>query len=249
MPNSTILAIPQVGAAQNNKYITINNAVAALEGATQARYNNTTAGTGITISEADAVAYVYYRVSGASANFDLTFPATVDGNTTQRFIAVFNADATYDCTITSGGVDEVIIGPGEGALVFIYGNSVVAISIQAAVITSYPYDFGGYVPGLPGVGEEVFKFVAVRAITLADDFAGSYGHAGVNPTSTATFTVAKNGSTVGSIVISTGGTFTFSTTGAGVSLAAGDRLSVTSPSPQDATLSNVAFTFAGSRPV
>jgi hypothetical protein len=42
--------------------------------------------------------------------------------------------------------------------------------------------------------------------------------------------------------------FTFMTTGgASQSFAPGDRLTITAPSPQDATLSDVAITLAGTR--
>ena len=62
----------------------------------------------------------------------------------------------------------------------------------------------------------------------------------------AVLTIKKNVTSIGTINISTGGvvTFTFS---AAVSFAAGDKLSVVTPSPQDTTLADVSITFMGSR--
>lgn len=111
-----------------------------------------------------------------------------------------------------------------------------------------PYDVAVGLSGKPGASALVLIFTAVRAVSFAGNFAGSSGTVGVNPTATATYTVSKNGSNIGTVAVSTGGTVTFTTTaGAAQSLAAGDRLTVTAPASQDATLSNVAFTLAGTR--
>lgn len=113
---------------------------------------------------------------------------------------------------------------------------------------SQPYDLVSSLPGLPGSGALVFLFTARMTINFAGNFAGSEGSVGVNPTSTATYTVNKNGSSIGTIVVSTGGVVTFTTTsGTAKSLASGDRMTITAPSPQDATLADVAITIAGTR--
>lgn len=102
--------------------------------------------------------------------------------------------------------------------------------------------------GMPGASATVFLFTAPVAISFAGNFAGSFGSVGVNPTATATYSVKKNGSSVGTIVISTGGVVTFTTTsGASQSLAAGDVLAVVGPTSQDATLANGAYTLYGTR--
>ena len=79
------------------------------------------------------------------------------------------------------------------------------------------------------------------------NFAGSTGHCGGNPTSTAVYTVYKNASSIGTVTIATSGGFTFATTaGAAQSFVAGDTLSILTPAA-DATLSSVTMTFAGTR--
>jgi len=110
------------------------------------------------------------------------------------------------------------------------------------------YDLVSSFVGNPGDGATVMILTFTRSVTFAANFSGSQGTVGTNPTATATYTVNKNGSSVGTIQISTAGAFTFATSGgAAVSFAAGDRLTITAPSPQDATLADVGITLAGTR--
>ena len=116
------------------------------------------------------------------------------------------------------------------------------------VSTAAPYDIASGLAGKPGASALVLIFSAPRAVSFAGNFANSKGTAGVNPTVTATYTINKNGSGIGTIAVSTGGVVTFTTSsGAAQALAIGDRLTVVAPSSQDATLADVAFTLAGTR--
>lgn len=115
-------------------------------------------------------------------------------------------------------------------------------------VLGQPYDVVFTLPGQPANGVTYPVITFKRTTTFAVDFAGSVGSVGTNPTSTATYTVKKNGSTVGQIVINTSGVFTFTTSGgAPISFSSGDRLEIVSPNPQDATLADVAITLAGTR--
>jgi VCBS repeat-containing protein len=98
----------------------------------------------------------------------------------------------------------------------------------------------------PEASEVLLLFVAEQAMVFADDFAGSRGNCGTNPTGSFAMDVQKNGVSVGTITISTGGAFTFATSGSSVSLAAGDVLKVVAPSSADATCANVAISLKGS---
>lgn len=121
------------------------------------------------------------------------------------------------------------------------------LSASSASSTPQPYDVTFAYAGAPP-NATVLQLICFRLpVTMAGNFAGSVGHCGGNPTSTAVYTVYKNGSVIGSVTISTGGVFTFATTGgASVSFAAGNTLSVLTPAT-DATLSSVTMTFAGTR--
>ncbi len=113
---------------------------------------------------------------------------------------------------------------------------------------SQPYDLICSFVGNPGNGAKVMIFTAARAITWPGNLAGSTGSLTTNPTATALYTGKVNGTTKLTVSISTGGAFTFATSGgAPVAMASGDRLVITGPSPQDASLADVGFTLAGVR--
>lgn len=250
MAAEPILNITQVAQDQANKYITINDAVQRLAAAGNDIHAITGIDTGpATISETEAVDHMVFSTAGGSADFDLEFPSTINSVNSQRVFMVQNLDATYACTVkaSTGTGAEVVVAAASTAILMITHEDVYLIASAAAGGGTVPYDIGLYIPGLPADGTEVLKFVAVRDFDLADDFAGSRGHVGVNPTATAAFDVKKNGTSIGSISISTGGVLTFATTGGAASFTAGDYLQLVNPTPQDATLSGVGITFAGTR--
>jgi hypothetical protein len=90
--------------------------------------------------------------------------------------------------------------------------------------------------------EPLLLFSCTEAVTLADDFAGSVGHVGTNPGLSFVMDVQKNGSSIGSITISTGGIITFATTGTTVNLVPGDQLKVLAPAATDGSIANVSIT-------
>jgi hypothetical protein len=121
-------------------------------------------------------------------------------------------------------------------------------SSSSNVVTATPYDAPFSLTGLPAANTEYAWMTAVRSISFPANFAGAMGTVAANPTSTATFTIKKNGTAIGTVVIATNGTYTFATTnGVAQSVVAKDRLTVTSPTVQDATLSGPAFTITGNR--
>jgi hypothetical protein len=241
--NSPILAIPEIAENQNNKYITHNNAIAWLEGAMNDILVKNAIGAGpVNLSEAEATKYFIYRLSGASAAFNLVFPAQINANNAKRVFAVRNEDSADSATVkaSTGTGATVVLAPGETAIIFQSYEDMYSLGVVNS------YDLAFYGSGKPGDGAEWGKYVATRAFKLFDQFAGSVGHCRVNPTATAAFDVQKNGSSIGSVSISTGGTFTFTTTGSALeSFAAGDRLTLVAPSPQDATLEDVSISFLG----
>lgn len=249
MSTTSLLNITEVGESQNNKYVTINNAFAALEQAANAALVNASVGAGPwAVTEAQVSRYAVFRASGGSAAFDVTLPSTVNAVNASRVVYFINEDTTYNATVkaSTGAGASVEFLPGESGAIYQTYEDVYTVS-KGVAAANPPYDVGLYIPDKPADNDEVFKFVAVRAIEWPDDFAGSYGHVGTNPTASAVFTVKKNGSTIGSITIGTGGAFTFATTGGATTLAAGDYLTIVSPTPQDSTLADVGFNLAGAR--
>lgn len=106
------------------------------------------------------------------------------------------------------------------------------------------------VVGKPSAGQLVCIYTSASTMVFPANFStpNSYGSVGANPTATATYTVYKNGSTVGTVQISTSGVFTFATSGGtSFTLSPGDRLTVVAPGSQDATLADVGITLVGTR--
>ncbi len=102
--------------------------------------------------------------------------------------------------------------------------------------------------GSPGAAAVVYLEKMARAIDFPANFSGSVGTVTTNPTATAAFDITKNGTTIGTASISTSGVFTFTTvSGTAKSLAIGDILKVTAPTPQDSTLADISFTLLGTR--
>ena len=123
------------------------------------------------------------------------------------------------------------------------GTSWVMVQPYSSVPVA-PYDVGSCVIDKPDAGATVAVIAIVRAFTIPSNFTGSSAKAGVAATAPATFTVNKNGSSIGTFAFAASGTTgTFS--GAGATFAAGDVISVVAPGSQDATLANIAFTIAG----
>ncbi len=98
---------------------------------------------------------------------------------------------------------------------------------SAPTWVSNPYDVVVSLTGKPGAGATVLLLTFPRTVWFAGNFSGSAGTVGTNPTSTATYTVNKNGSSAGTIVVSTGGTVTFTTSGGtSLSFSSGDRMTI-----------------------
>jgi hypothetical protein len=119
----------------------------------------------------------------------------------------------------------------------------VDISIATALSPfSLPYDLAGSVFGLPTASEAVLRFRAGRQFSMPAGQANAQAVAGVAATASATFTIAKNGAQIGTVVFSAGGTVgavTFTNT---VSVSVGDLITLTAPASADATLADVDFT-------
>jgi hypothetical protein len=179
-----------------------------------------------------------------SAGFSGALNGTV-GATTPASVAAtdLSASSTLKAPAAAPGspADGHIWADGAGAYARLGG-----VTRQLSTVT-FSADIASAVSGIVLSSQVVLRFVAPRAITLADDFAESLADADVAATAETVLTVAVNGSSVGTITIAASGTSgTFATTGGAVSLVAGDVVTVTGPATADATLAGLAITFAGS---
>lgn len=250
--NSPILAVPQVAADQNNKYITINDATEALESVTQDYIAFTSVGAGdVTLTDDEATRYAIYEVSGATGNFDLIFPAqNVDAQALRRLFVVNNKDTAYTCNVvTDAAGAAIVVKPGNKALLQQRGNDVILIGyFHDLMANALPYDVGVFIPGTPSASQVCLRYTAVRAFRFADNFASSDANVRTNPTATTTFDIKKNGTTIGTVAFSTAGAPTFTTSGTGYeTFAAGDILEIVAPGTPDATIADISITLLGER--
>ena len=138
-------------------------------------------------------------------------------------------------TADTGAIEEITVGAGLS----------LAGGVLSGAAQSYILSF--FFTSTPTAGETLLIHVAGRAFTIPADFAGALrSTVGVNPTASFALDVQKNGATIGTITVSTGGVVTATTTGGlAQSIAAGDVLTVLAPTPADATAANMACSIVG----
>lgn len=186
----------------------------------------------------------------ASTAVTLTLPAAAPSSTWVLFvenIGANNLSLSPNGLTLDGSSSSVTIPPGNGLIVFTDGTNYLTMR----GMSDKPVWFQTTVSSSPTAGQDCGQFIAPAACTFPPNFAApnSFGHCDVNPTSSATFTIYKNGTiNVGTFTINTSGAFTFATAGgAAISLNAGDWLTIIAPGTPDATLAGVGVMIVGSR--
>ena len=132
---------------------------------------------------------------------------------------------------------------GTSALTWAVGDYVACGTTAGSVGTSTGvYDIAGGVSGPIAGSQIVLYFLAVRALNIPANFAGSISEVLTAFTSAATYTIYHNGTSVGTISFAASGTAgTFSTSSA-FTMAVGDNMTIQAPSTADATAANLAIT-------
>lgn len=173
----------------------------------------------------------YQDAAGGGPNEN---PAVLDSSGNGTFF--FTRGVAYDVRITDA--NGVSVGRDLEGLI-VAGDS--TISTGAYIV---PFEHLSAIPiTLEVMGLHSFDV----AVTFPINFAGSTGVALTNPTASFVITVKKNGSTVGTVTIGTGGVFTFATSGsATVAFAINDYMHLLAPAGTDATLMNLTLSFLGS---
>ncbi len=149
----------------------------------------------------------------------------------------------------SGNTDEVATVSGA----FVAGNVVVSdafgnlIDGGSAPSASQPYDVVFSPNQVLGSGAVYDVVVFTRTVTFPGNFSGSKGNSRIHPATTQTITVSKNGTGIGTIVITSSGVFSFTTTsGAVVIYNAGDYMTYTNQGGADGAMV-VSVTLSGTR--
>lgn len=107
-----------------------------------------------------------------------------------------------------------------------------------------PYDIATFTQTKPTASEVVCYLKAVRAFKVPANFSGSVAGASVAATSSTTFQVQRNGSSIGSFAFSASATTATFSSSAETTFNAGDVLTIVAPATPDATLSNLYLTLS-----
>jgi hypothetical protein len=232
------LLITHLAAAQAKKEITVNEAMDALDQATQ----------GHAVVDVSTVASVVVGLDTYLNNFCLRVAGSTGAAVvvtlppSNRFFALDNGS---DGTITAGiagGTGSVVLTPGQIKAMVAQDTRLTELTAG----TAPPFSAMLYVAGAPTAGEVVARLAMPYGVSFASAFAGSVARTVTAATASAAFNVTKNGSGIGSIsfaAASTAGTFA----GAAGSFVLGDVLGVTAPASADATLADVSITLLGTR--
>lgn len=123
-------------------------------------------------------------------------------------------------------------------------SNVIGSTVAAALNTLNAYDFGFSFEDVPTDAATIQRVQIGRNITIPANMSGSSGTAGANPSMTYEIDVQDDGVSIGTISISTGGAFTFTTTsGTAKSVAAGSQITFVAPtigSPSETALAGVS---------
>jgi len=232
------LGLAHIAASQNQKEVTAN---ADLDGLDLALTNPTT----INLTDAP------YVMTAAIANGNMAF--TFTGALTANRLITLPSKKVY-----------VVWNETTGGQTLTFGTTLVGRTAQVAplsspayytvlycdgtnvdVVSDRPFDISLYAPGVPTAGQTLLRFNFTRYVLFPNGLTSSQGSVDVAATSPVTATIKKNGSSIGTVnITSSTVTFTFSNS---VLFAPGDVMTIIAPNPADATLAGLAVTLLGLR--
>jgi len=232
----------RVLAAFNSWTIAASSSTTVTNAATVYIGNVPAAGTNVTITTPWA-----FWIDNGNFRCDGDMALGVTSTPTARLEIGAGSTTKAPLKLTSG---SLLTSPAAGSLEFLTDKLYFTITTGAArqevaLVGQMVHSIGCFFTTTPTVSEVLLRYTFVEAVAYADNFAGSDGNIAVNPTSSFVLTIARNGSSIGTITISTGGVFTFATTGGAESFAVGDEITITAPSPVDVTAASCSFTLKG----
>lgn len=190
-----------------------------------------------------------YSSTGPSLSRDTVLVSRNGGAVGTTKIAL---SGTAEVFLTSAAEDNPLLGSPIAtalALLVLTGNANKKFQVNGTgdgvQLVANDYFVDTFFNASPTASQVIIKYVFPVAVSFAANFAGYAGHVGTNPAASFAMDVQKNGVSVGTITISTGGAFTLVTSGA-VAFAVGDRLSIIAPATPDASIAKMALTLKGS---
>lgn len=257
MAVSTLLEILEVSENQAAKATAANTAIQQLEKALAETLNvataaATTPGDDITLpysavndlSNRDALRCVFISLTaGATAVFNVLHPA-------KKHLFVLRNNTSHDATIKCAGQTGVVVGSGDTSLLYCNGTDVIGLDLVASgggSPISHPKEISVAYYGTPTSSEIIGKMIVANNLEFLANFSGSVGAVEVNPTATFAIDVQDDGVSIGTVSISTGGVFTFTTAGGTAqTVNAGSIIEFIAPASVDATISDIFIALSGS---
>lgn len=138
MPTTPLLGITQVTASQNNKEVTINDAIEALENATNAKLEiDFTASNTVTLTDSQTRGAFIFEGVNATGAATLQIPTTINSNAVNRIITVRNASG-HALTVQFVGAPGTTVSVPDGEtrlLAAMEGTDVIVAAEPATTVT------------------------------------------------------------------------------------------------------------------
>lgn len=235
------LQIPDILASQNQKEVTANAQTNLLDRAINGNgtFQKTITGSGsFTTTETRENPVIELTGTPGSA-FTVNMP-----DTNRRFLTVLNStDAVATIRNSAGGgTGQPVLEIGEATEFYYDGTNFIDIF----TLVDHPYDIPTGFDTEPATSSIITSVMAVRDILFAADFAGSFGDVITNPTAQYDIDVQDDTVSIGTISVSTGGAFTFTTAGnTPKTVASGSRIDFVSPGVADGTINGLVAVLKG----
>jgi WD40 repeat protein len=155
-------------------------------------------------------------------------------------------------TISVALVNDTTVG-GVGPTLTTHASNITAASTSAsqaqttassADTRSKIYDIASGTIGKLGNAATIVQFVAPRTFTLPAGLTGSFCKAGVAAAGAHSYTISKNGASIGTMNFAAGAASATLSFASVVTFVAGDIIAVAGPATADTALSNLSFTIA-----
>jgi hypothetical protein len=139
MPNTPILGITQVSASQNQKEVTINDAILALENATNRKLVVSFASaSSVLLSDSQATRNMMFEATEATAAATLRFPNTISGQDYNRVIVVRNTSGqALTVKFDTGAGSQVVVPDGEARLLAAMDGLNVTVAAQPTTTATF----------------------------------------------------------------------------------------------------------------
>lgn len=237
MAESPNLAIDHVAASQNQKEVTINDAIDRLDNAYNA-FTSIDMTSDVTLTVDAFTSSFLFKLTGTpTATVTLNIPAN------RRMFGLQN-------TTGQSVIVQVVGGAGQSYSLYVGQNTVLYcdaadVFVQVASPPT-PYDFGAIFLDEPGVSEIFGAVTIAREMVIGDDFASSQGTVSVNPAASYVVDVLFDTVVAGTITVATDGSASFATVGTSVeTVVPGTRVEFRAPATTDGTIKGLSVTIRG----